>query len=108
VLCPRRRPFADSDRGLAAQAPSMDVQCEFGGVRGVLVRVGNIVRFTRSKNSNFEPLRRPSAVTLASVGRNPLSWCHAVLKTENVGNGVGLLHLNRIFRTFGAGWRRKT
>jgi hypothetical protein len=31
--------------------------------------------------------------------------CRAVLKTENVGNGVGLLHLNRIFRTFGAGRR---
>jgi hypothetical protein len=29
--------------------------------------------------------------------------CRAALKTENVGNGVGLLHLNRIFRTFGAG-----
>jgi hypothetical protein len=33
--------------------------------------------------------------------------CRAALKTENVGNGVGLLHLNRIFRTFGAGWRGK-
>ncbi len=31
------------------------------------------------------------------------SNCHAVLKSENFGNGVGLLHLNRIFRTFGAG-----
>jgi hypothetical protein len=29
--------------------------------------------------------------------------CRAALKTENFGNGVGLLHLNRFFRTFGAG-----
>jgi hypothetical protein len=28
--------------------------------------------------------------------------CRAALKTENFGNGVGLLHLNRFFRTFGA------
>jgi hypothetical protein len=36
---------------------------------------------------------------------SPLSIhsCRAALKTENVGNGVGLLHLNRFFRTFGAG-----
>jgi hypothetical protein len=32
--------------------------------------------------------------------------CRAALKTENVGNGVGLLHLNRFFRTFGADKRR--
>jgi hypothetical protein len=30
------------------------------------------------------------------------------LKTETFGNGVGLLHLNRFFRTFGADKKRKS
>ena len=42
--------------------------------------------------------------TLEPVGRGELGVCRcrAALKTENVGNGVDLLHLNRFFRTFGA------
>jgi hypothetical protein len=34
--------------------------------------------------------------------------CRAALKTENVGNGLGLLHLNRFFRTFGANKKQKS
>jgi hypothetical protein len=36
------------------------------------------------------------------------SSCRAALKPENVGNGVGLLHLNRFFRTFGANKKQKS
>jgi hypothetical protein len=32
--------------------------------------------------------------------------CRAALKSENFVNAVGLMHLNRIFRTFGAGLSR--
>jgi hypothetical protein len=73
-------PWAINDRGEITGFYYFDNDDQVGG-------------FIRAPDGSITTFHYQQGIIPLSINR---SGCRAALKTENVGNGVGLLHLNRI------------
>jgi hypothetical protein len=65
---------------------------------------GRLDRLFPGKVSAVSQSSPPSSTTcrVTAPTSDPVPRCRAALKSENFVNAVGLVHLNRFFRTFGA------